>query len=87
MKLVRLVKMCLNKTCSRVQLGRHFSDIFLIKNGLKLGDALSPLLFNFALGYVITRVQVNQDVFKLKRTHQFLVYDAVVLYWAEAYIL
>jgi len=32
---------------------------------LKQGDALSPLLFNFALGYAIRRVQVKQDGFKL----------------------
>jgi hypothetical protein len=31
-----------------------------LKNGLKQGDALSPLLFNFALEYVIRRVQVNR---------------------------
>ena len=32
--------------------------MFPIKNGLKLGDALSPLLFTFALEYAIGRVQV-----------------------------
>jgi hypothetical protein len=49
MKLVMLIKMCLNETYTRVQVGRHLSDIFSIKNGLKQGDALSPLLFTFAL--------------------------------------
>jgi len=48
MKLAGLIKMCLNKTYSRVRVGKHLSNMFPIKNGLKQGDALSPLLFNFA---------------------------------------
>jgi len=47
MKLVRLIKMCLNGTYSRAPVGKHLSDMFPIKNGLKQGDALLPLLLNF----------------------------------------
>jgi hypothetical protein len=47
MKLVRLIKLCLNETYSKVRIGKHLFDSFAIQNGLKQGDALSPLLFNF----------------------------------------
>jgi hypothetical protein len=35
MKLARLMKMCLNETCGSVRIGKHLSDVFPIKNGLK----------------------------------------------------
>jgi hypothetical protein len=70
----------------RVRVGKNLSEMFHIRNGLKQGDALSPLLFNFALEYAIKGVQVNQDGLKLNDTHQFLAY-ADVSYWEEAYIL
>jgi hypothetical protein len=56
MKLVRLIKLCLNETYSKVRIAKHFSDSFPIQNGLKQ-DALSPLFFNFALEYAIRKAQ------------------------------
>jgi hypothetical protein len=52
--------------------------MFRIKKGLKQGDTLTLLLFNFDLHYAIRRVQANQDSLKLNGTHQFLVYGADV---------
>jgi len=84
MKLVRLIKMCLTATYSRVGVGKNLSDTFPIRNGLKKGYVLSPLLYNFALEYDIRRVQVKHDGLKLNGTHQLLVYGDD---WEEAYIL
>jgi len=35
MKLIKLMKMCLNEAYSRVWVGKHLSDTFPIKNDLK----------------------------------------------------
>jgi len=73
-KMIRLIKLCLNETCSRVRVGKHLYDTFPINNGLKQGDASLPLLFIIAVESAIRRVQVNQDGLKLNGTHQVLVY-------------
>jgi hypothetical protein len=60
MKLVRLIKMRLNEMYSKVRIGKHLSDSFLIQNILKQGDVLSPQLTDFTLEYAIRKVQENQ---------------------------
>ena len=40
MKVVSLIKMCLNETCWSVCVGKHFSAKFPFKNSLKQGDAV-----------------------------------------------
>jgi len=66
--------MTLTETYSRVRVGKKMSDRFPIRSGLKQGDALLPMLFDFVLKYAIRSVHVNQDGLKLNGTHQLLAY-------------
>jgi hypothetical protein len=80
-KLARLIKKCLTGTYSRVRMGNNLFEMFPIGKGLKQGDALTQLFFNFALEYAIKRVQANLDRLKLNGTVQILAYanDVTIL--------
>jgi hypothetical protein len=73
-KLVGLIKMCFSETYSKVRMGKLLPDKFPIQNGLKQGDAVSPLPFSFVIEYAIRKVLKNQVGLELNGTHQLWVY-------------
>ena len=61
--------MCLTEMYSGVRVGKNFSEMFSIRNGLKQGDALPPLLFSCDLEGSGRPVWLELD-----GTHQVLIY-------------
>jgi hypothetical protein len=55
--------------------------MFPVRNDLKQGDALTPLLFNFALEYAIRRFQESR--FEIRFWFMLM----MLIYWEEAHIL
>jgi hypothetical protein len=79
--------MCLNETCSKVRIGEHLSDSLSIQNGLRQGDALSPLFFNFVLEYSVMNVQANQDGLEVKQHISFWIMLMIITYLVKTLIL
>jgi hypothetical protein len=68
MKLVKLIKMCLSETYSKVCIGKYFSDSFPIGKHLKQGNVLSPLQL------CLRMCQGKSVRVKLSGIHQILAY-------------
>jgi hypothetical protein len=58
--------------------------MFHIKNGLKEADALSSLLFNFAVKYAIRKVKANHKLLKFYGTHQVIIYVDDLNLWGQS---
>jgi hypothetical protein len=88
MKLVKLIKICLNKTNSKVRIHKNVSDAFPIQSGVKYKDAQSLLIFNLALEFVICKVQENKEELELNGKHQLLAYaDDINILSENIYII
>ena len=61
-KIIRLVQMCYTNTKCRVRVGGELTEPFEVVGGLKQGCALSTLLFNLALEWVMRRVPEREGI-------------------------
>ena len=71
LKLVTLIKMCLNETCCTVRPGKHLSD------------ELHSAIANIRLDCDVRKGRGNQDGLKLNGKQQFLVCEAILVEWAN----
>jgi hypothetical protein len=80
MKLVRLVKITLANTNSKVKIQGKLSPSFETMIGLRQGDSLSTLLFHLCMEKIIN-VRINRGGTMYNRTRQCLAYadDVVIL--------
>jgi hypothetical protein len=65
--------MCLNEFYSIFRIGTLLSATFPIQNGLKLGDALTPLFFKITLENAKRKAKENQLGLNMNSTRQLLV--------------
>jgi len=88
MKLVRLFKMTLENTNSKVKIQGKLSPSFETMIGLRQGDSLSTLLFNLCMEKIIRNVRINPGGTIYNRTRQCLAYadDVVILGRSGGYI-
>jgi len=62
-KLVKVIRIYVINSKFKVRYNQQISDEFCVETGLRQGDALSPMIFNIALEYIVkTIIETNKDV-------------------------
>jgi hypothetical protein len=79
-EIVNLVKMTLRKTMNKFQIGGTLSDSFETTSGIRQGNSLSTLLFNFTLEKIVQNRTVNPRGTVYNGTRQYITYaDDVII--------
>jgi hypothetical protein len=56
---MNLVEATVDSTVAKVETQTEITKLFEIRDGLKQGDGLAPLLFNIEMEYVVRKVRVD----------------------------
>ncbi|KAG7296948.1 hypothetical protein JYU34_019852 [Plutella xylostella] len=73
-KLVELIEAATRDSNMQVRVGGEMTEPFPVVTGLKQGDALSPMLFNLVLEYVLRKVLTLEVGIKLNGRHKVVGY-------------
>ena len=73
-KLIRLIKATMDKSASKVRVGKEATDIFQTQSGLRQGDGLAPVLFNLSLELVIRKLKIVTNSTLLTKSTQLVAY-------------
>jgi sorting nexin-29 len=61
-KLIKLVKMTLNKSQAKVEVGNQLTRSITVLSGVRQGDSLSAVLFNLVLHKAIRHMEVKGTI-------------------------
>lgn len=61
-KLIRLSKLCINKSKAKVRVNGETSDIFSFNYGVKQGEGISPILFNLPVEEAMQKTKNYREV-------------------------
>jgi hypothetical protein len=81
-----MIKLTVDETYSEIRIDKHLSHGFPIQNSLKQGDVLPPVLFNFALNYVIWKVQEHQEGLEFMERISSRFVLTMLIYWVKTQI-
>lgn len=84
-----MVRVATQVSKMRVRVNQDLSDEFEVITGLKQGDALSPMLFNLVLEYIIRKVSVYDGGVELNGKHKIIGYadDLAILGQCKADVI
>jgi hypothetical protein len=67
-KLIRLIETTTENFTAQIRIQNELMDSFQVKNGLKQGDGLAPLLFNLTVEYIIRKLLLTTDSIVIYRS-------------------